>query len=243
MSKPNLYFKGLLPKTAFLMAKAPMKSPSTGQFQEQLNQASPENFRSSAPASGTEFFFSSMKELEDAVRAGSAQYMNNGQNLVMGEGSLTADLVFVGERLNAEEEALKRPFVGAEGALLDKMILAMGLKREEVYLTSFLKYRVPDDHRMDAEEERVALSSLKSQLQLLQPKIVIALGPTAAHSLLNTRMPLQDLRGELHPLDSHSFLIATDHPSFLIQYPAAKRATWEDLKKGRDHLLAGARVI
>jgi uracil-DNA glycosylase family 4 len=210
MSKSTLNHKGLLPKTAFVMAKA----------------KSSQNFQSSASLPEAELFFRSMQDLEAALRAS----LSSEKPLVMGDGSLTADLVFIGETLSAEEETQSRPFVGPSGTLLEKMIEAMGLKRADVYLTTVIKHRLPDDRTPNPEEVEMALPYLRAQLKLLNPKIVVALGSTAAHSLLGTLAPLQDLRGKLHPVLGGAMLIATHHPSFLVQYPASKKEAWEDLK-------------
>ena len=160
------------------------------------------------------------------------------RNAVPGEGSYTAQIAFVGEGPGADEDAQGRPFVGRAGQLLDKIIKGMGLKREDVYICNVLKCRPPDNRDPKPDEIISCLPYLQRQLELIRPKIIVALGAHAARSLLNNNKSIGQLRGQFHeyypglgapPIK----LMATFHPAYLLRnYSDDNRAkVWEDMKK------------
>ncbi len=148
--------------------------------------------------------------------------------LVFGEGSPEADLVFVGEGPGFEEDRLGRPFVGRAGKLLDKMIQAIRLKREEVYICNVVKCRPPDNRTPNADEIESCSPFLFRQLEAMRPKVICALGLCAAQALLGKVPSIGGLRGKT--LKWHGIpLICTYHPAYLLRNPAQKAATWQDL--------------
>ncbi|MBI4313202.1 MAG: uracil-DNA glycosylase [Candidatus Omnitrophica bacterium] len=149
---------------------------------------------------------------------------------VFGEGNPKAEIMFVGEGPGAEEDMQGRPFVGPAGALLTKIIQALGLSREEVYIANTVKCR-PPNNRVPAPEELAACRPyLEAQIELIRPKAICALGRTAANALLKTDAPIISLRGKTHRLGGTP-LIVTYHPAFLLRNPESKRDTWNDVQK------------
>jgi uracil-DNA glycosylase len=149
--------------------------------------------------------------------------------IVFGVGNPDAELMFVGEAPGADEDAQGVPFVGRAGQLLTKMIEAMGLKRDDVYIANVLKCRPPGNRNPEPDEIAQCEPFLFRQLESVQPKVVIALGAFAARTLLKTDAPISRLRGRVHHFRGAK-LIPTFHPSFLLRSPGYKREAWDDLK-------------
>ena len=152
------------------------------------------------------------------------------KQIVFGVGNQNADLMFVGEAPGADEDAQGIPFVGRAGQLLTKMIEAMGLSRDEVYIANVLKCRPPGNRNPEPDEIATCEPFLFRQLASIEPKVVIALGAFAARTLLKTDAPISRLRGRVFEYRGAK-LIPTFHPSFLLRSPGNKREAWEDLKK------------
>lgn len=154
------------------------------------------------------------------------------KNAVPGEGNPNADFVLVGEAPGQNEDELGRPFVGQSGQLLTKILEAIKLSREDVYICNVIKHR-PPNNRNPAPEEIVACSPfLRRQIELLRPKVILALGTFAAQTLLETKTPIGKLRGQLHRYYGVP-LVATYHPAALLRNPSWKRPTWEDVQLAR----------
>ena len=148
---------------------------------------------------------------------------------VLGVGDVHADWLFVGEAPGAEEDARGEPFVGAAGKLLDAMLAAIHLQRSDnVYITNVLKSRPPENRNPKPEEVAACLPYLVRQVQLIQPKLIVALGRFAAHSLLDTDASISSLRGQVHQYHGIP-LIVTYHPAYLLRNLADKALAWEDL--------------
>jgi DNA polymerase len=152
------------------------------------------------------------------------------KQIVFGVGNPNADLMFVGEAPGADEDTQGIPFVGRAGQLLTKMIEAMGLSRDEVYIANVLKCRPPGNRNPEPDEIATCEPFLFRQLASIEPKVVIALGAFAARTLLKTDVPISRLRGRVFEYRGAK-LIPTFHPSFLLRSPGYKREAWEDLKK------------
>lgn len=159
-------------------------------------------------------------------------------NAVPGEGNPKARIMFVGEAPGADEDAQGRPFVGRAGQLLDKIITACGLKREDVFIGNILKCRPPGNRDPKLEEIVCCLPYLQRQIESIDPEIIIALGAHAARTLLDTDQAIGKLRGHIHPCQlglGHKpiKLIATYHPAYLLRSytPENRRKVWEDMKK------------
>jgi uracil-DNA glycosylase family 4 len=152
---------------------------------------------------------------------------------VFGVGPKRADWLVIGEAPGAEEDRRGEPFVGAAGQLLDAMLRAIGLDRAtNVYIANMLKSRPPGNRDPKPEEIAACLPYLQRQIELLRPKIMLAVGRIAAQSLLGTQAPLARLRGEVHRFGDTP-LVVTYHPAYLLRTPAEKRKAWEDLKFAR----------
>jgi uracil-DNA glycosylase family 4 len=151
------------------------------------------------------------------------------RQIVFGAGSATAEIMFVGEAPGADEDEQGVPFVGKAGKLLTKMIEAMGLRRDEVYIANVLKCRPPGNRNPEPDEIQTCEPFLFRQIASIQPRVVIALGAFSARTLLNTQEPISKLRGRVFDFRGAQ-LIPTFHPSFLLRSPGYKREAWEDLK-------------
>jgi DNA polymerase len=154
----------------------------------------------------------------------------NRTNVVFGEGNLQARLMFIGEGPGAEEDLQGRPFVGKAGKLLDKMILAMGLKREEVYIANIVKCRPPNNRAPFREEAEMCKPYLIEQINFINPELIICLGSVAVNYLLNQDLSITKVRGNVKEFNGIK-VIPTYHPAYLLRNPAKKSETWEDLKK------------
>lgn len=153
---------------------------------------------------------------------------------VFGVGDPNADWLIVGEAPGAEEDKRGEPFVGQAGRLLDNMLAAIHLKRgENVYIANVLKCRPPQNRDPNGEEVQKCDPYLKRQVELIQPKIIIALGKFAAQSLLNTESSISSLRGKLHEYHGVPVVI-TFHPAYLLRSPLEKAKAWEDLCLARE---------
>lgn len=150
---------------------------------------------------------------------------------VFGDGSPGVEICFLGEAPGADEDAQGLPFVGAAGQLLNRIIAAMGLKREEVYICNILKCRPPGNRTPLANEAANCRDFLDRQLNLVKPKYIVALGGCAATNLLQTTLPIGKLRGRFHDYRGIS-VIATYHPAYLLPHraPEKKREVWDDMK-------------
>lgn len=157
---------------------------------------------------------------------------------VFGVGNRDADWLFIGEAPGAEEDRRGEPFVGRAGQLLNAMLLAVGLKREDVYIANVLKSRPPSNRDPQLEEVEACEPYLLRQIELIKPRIILALGRHAAHSLLKTDLPLGKLRGRR--LSYHNTpLVATYHPAYLLRNPVDKSKSWQDLCLARS-IVGGA---
>jgi len=157
------------------------------------------------------------------------------QNIVFGSGNSHAKLMFVGEAPGADEDKQGLPFVGRAGQLLTKIIEAMGLKREEVYICNILKCRPPSNRNPEADEIASCEPFLFRQIESLKPKVICALGAFGAQTLLHTNESIGRLRGKLIDYRGAT-LMATYHPAYLLRNPIEKRKVWEDMQIIRDFL-------
>jgi uracil-DNA glycosylase len=151
------------------------------------------------------------------------------KQIVFGSGNPRARLVFVGEGPGAEEDAQGLPFVGAAGQLLTRMIQAMGLRRDDVYICNVVKCRPPGNRNPEPDEIEACEPFLRAQLQSIAPQVVVALGKFAAQTLLRESTPITRLRGQWRTYQGMK-LMPTFHPAYLLRNPAEKKPCWEDLK-------------
>ena len=154
---------------------------------------------------------------------------------VFGVGNPQAEWLVVGEAPGAEEDRQGEPFVGRAGQLLNSMLRAIGLTREQVYIANILKFRPPGNRDPSPTEAAECLPYLEQQIALLKPKIMLAVGRIAAQNLLRTEVTLGRLRLQLHHFGhSRVPLVVTYHPAYLLRTPGDKRKAWEDLKFARE---------
>jgi len=158
-------------------------------------------------------------------------------NIVFGEGNPQAKLVFVGEGPGADEDATGRPFVGRAGQLLDKIIEAMGMKRNEVYIANIVKCRPPGNRAPERDEVDTCEPFLWRQLAFIRPEVIVALGSPAFQCLARTKESITRARGQWRDWNGIK-IMPTFHPAFLLRSPDKKREVWEDMKKVRDYLSA-----
>jgi uracil-DNA glycosylase family 4 len=153
---------------------------------------------------------------------------------VFGTGDPHADVMFVGEAPGADEDAQGEPFVGRAGQLLNKIIEAVGMKREEVYICNILKCRPPNNRDPEPTEMDLCVPYLYKQIDLVKPKFILCLGRISAQWLLQTNESLGNLRGKVHDFRGTK-LIVTYHPAALLRNPNWKRPAWEDMKMFKQH--------
>ena len=153
-------------------------------------------------------------------------------NPVPGAGSPTADFMIVGEAPGANEDEQGVPFVGQAGQLLTKIIGAIGLTRDDVFIANVLKHRPPGNRNPTPEEVAACSPYLVRQIELVKPKVILALGTFAAQTLLETKLTIGKLRGQIHRYHGVP-LVVTYHPAALLRNPAWKRPTWEDVQLAR----------
>lgn len=154
----------------------------------------------------------------------------NRNNVVFGEGNPHARLILVGEAPGRNEDLQGKPFVGAAGKLLTKILASIGLKRGDVFIGNILKCRPPMNRNPQPEEIKACRGYLDRQLKIIEPKIILAMGTFAAQTLLKTDERIGRLRGGFHPFAKGVKLLATYHPAALLRNPGYKRAVWEDMK-------------
>lgn len=150
-------------------------------------------------------------------------------NLVFGTGDPKADIMVIGEAPGADEDRTGKPFVGRAGELLTKILEAVELDRDQVFICNIIKSRPPGNRRPETDEVRACIPYLYRQIEMVAPRFILALGLTAAKSLLGTNAPMKELRGKVQ--DWHGIpVIITYHPAALLRNPQWKRPTWEDVK-------------
>ena len=192
--------------------------PASIPISEEASSAEPRDAASALAALGA--------EIGECTRCGLA---GGRTRLVFGEGNPEAELVFVGEGPGRDEDLAGRPFVGAAGQLLDRIIHAMTLDRTSVYICNVVKCRPPGNRTPAPEEQQTCGGFARRQLAIIRPRVVVALGATAAQYLLDTNAPLGALRGKFHDVNGIK-VMPTFHPAYLLRNPGGKRAVWDDMQ-------------
>jgi uracil-DNA glycosylase family 4 len=172
----------------------------------------------------------SLAELEAVAKPCTLCRLHQGRtHVVFGVGNPQAELMFVGEAPGRDEDLQGEPFVGRAGQLLTRIIEAIGMKRQDVYITNVIKCRPPNNRNPEADEIARCEPYLIRQIELVQPRLIVALGTFAAQSLLKTKRPISQLRGRFHTYQGVR-VMPTFHPAFLLRNPEHKRAVWEDMQ-------------
>lgn len=162
------------------------------------------------------------------------------KTIVFGTGNPRARLMFIGEAPGQDEDLQGKPFVGKAGQLLTKIIKAMGMERDDVYIANILKCRPPSNRNPQPDEIATCEPFLKKQVEIIAPEVICALGTFAAQTLLGTDRKISSLRGRFHDYQGIR-LMPTYHPAYLLRNPNDKRLVWEDMKLIME-ILAGAPV-
>ncbi len=187
-------------------------------------QVSPEALAGSSSAQAT------LEQLETSVRDCTRCKLHRSRTqVVFGSGDPSADLVFVGEAPGEAEDRRGEPFVGPSGQLLTRIIEAIGLRREQVYILNIVKCRPPNNRDPHPDELASCRPILQAQLDCLQPRVVCALGRFAAQALLQTDESISRLRGRFHTLGEIP-VMPTYHPAYLLRNPHEKRVVWQDMQ-------------
>jgi len=180
--------------------------------------------------------WSSLEEVAEKIGVCTKCFLCEGRtNTVPGEGSARAQMMLVGEGPGQVEDQTGRPFVGRAGELLTEILAAIGLPREEVFIANVVKCRPPQNRKPLPEEMAACFPYLERQIALIRPKVLVALGATAAEALLQTKRSLTDLRGKVHSYHGIP-LVVTYHPAALLRNPNWKKPTWDDIRIARQLL-------
>jgi DNA polymerase len=155
---------------------------------------------------------------------------------VFARGNGSSGLCFIGEGPGADEDAQGFPFVGPAGQLLDKMIAAMGIERDDVYVCNIVKCRPPKNRTPEPEEMNACMPYLTEQVSLLEPQVIVALGKTAVQGLFGTAEGITRIRGRWRLYQGRIAVMPTFHPAYLLRNPAAKREVWTDLQLVLKHM-------
>lgn len=211
--------------------KSKKKEPRTEAMTKNNNTAEEEIITIDGPA---ELFDGSktmtLEEIREEIGDCTRCKLHEGRtNLVFGDGNPKAKLVFVGEGPGRDEDMQGKPFVGRSGKLLTKIIEAMGLKREDVYICNVVKCRPPDNRTPEPDEMSTCEQFLFKQINSIKPDVIVCLGATAAKSILRTKASLGSLRGKFH-MYSGTKLMVTYHPAALLRNPNFKKPAWEDMQ-------------
>ena len=174
-----------------------------------------------------------LEALRNTVAACTACPLHAGRRqTVFGVGNPGADWMFVGEGPGEEEDRRGEPFVGRAGKLLDNMLRAMQLDRTTVYIANIVKCRPPGNRNPSLEEASACIGYLRRQIELIEPRLIVALGAVAAQRLLETDRPVGALRGQLHHAAQLACpVLVTYHPAYLLRSPGQKRKAWDDLQR------------
>ncbi len=184
----------------------------------------------SLPFPGKDTLSQIASDLHDCTRC---KLSSGRAQIVLSDGDPKSPIFFVGEGPGEQEDLTGKPFVGRSGQLLNKMIEAMGLTRPGVFIANIVKCRPPENRAPEVEEVATCISFLERQIKIVRPKVVVALGKSAAQALLRTDLPISDLRTQIHEYEMHGVqmkLIATFHPAYLLRNPPAKKEAWKDLQ-------------
>lgn len=211
-----------------------LRAPTPGPVAVPVDQPGPEPVSGTDPASGAPDW----DALQARVRVCTACDLHRSRTqTVFGVGAQDADLMLIGEAPGADEDRQGEPFVGRAGKLLNEMLRAMGLARERVYIANILKCRPPNNRDPEADEVQQCEGYLRRQVELVAPKVILALGRVAAHNLLKTQTALARLRGQVHHYGAAQVpLLVTYHPAYLLRSPQDKAKAWLDLRQALELL-------
>jgi len=180
-----------------------------------------------------------LKKLIDSIE--NCNLKNNSKNLILGDGNINSPIMIIGEAPGVEEEEANKTFQGESGALLEKMLLAINLKKKDIYSTYAINFRTPEDRKPTSHEIKRYSTFTKEHISIIDPKIVILFGSTAMESITSSKNKISHERGKWKEiiLKNKTYpLMITFSPSYLIRFPENKKFSWEDLKIIRQKILA-----
>jgi DNA polymerase len=208
-----------------------VKSKESGVGSKKQKQISELRSRSSSPDK-----VSALKALREEIGDCRRCKLSQGRrNIVFGEGSHDAVLMFIGEAPGREEDIQARPFVGDAGKLLTRLIEKMGFRREDVYIGNIVKCRPPLNRDPEEDEIGTCLQFIRRQVEIIAPRVIVSLGRISAQTLIGTKTPITRLRGRFYEYNGVP-LMATFHPAYLLRNPKEKWAVWEDARKVMERL-------
>lgn len=177
-----------------------------------------------------------LKALRDEIGDCQRCKLSKGRkNIVFGEGSHEAVLMFIGEAPGRDEDVQARPFVGDAGKLLTRLIEKMGFRREDVYIGNIVKCRPPLNRDPEEDEIGTCIQFIRRQVEIIAPRVIVSLGRISAQTLIGTKIPISKLRGRFYEYDGIP-LMATFHPAYLLRNPKEKWAVWEDAQRVMERL-------
>jgi len=224
VAEPSISSQFMTPKTPY---------PESKEKTREVRESSPSLSALSSPVTGKQETLEEIQtDLGDCKRC---KLCSTRMNIVFGAGDAKARLVFVGEGPGADEDEAGLPFVGRAGQLLTKIIEAIQLTRDQVYICNVVKCRPPNNRYPEPDEVAACSPFLLRQLESIRPTVICCLGAAAAQTILQTKVPIGRLRGRFHDCLGTK-VMPTFHPSYLLRNPEAKRDVWEDMKKIRDLL-------
>ena len=180
-----------------------------------------------------------IQELKIKINNLSNIYNKNAEQMVFADGNPKSNLMIIGEAPGANEEKFNRPFVGEAGKLLDKMLSAINLDRDSVYITNVINYRPPDNRKPTSDEINLFLPYLKEHIQLINPRLILLLGSTALEAFFNKEYSITKIRGTWLKIKIKNKVfncLPSFHPAFLLRQPEQKKQSWTDLQIIRDSL-------
>jgi len=166
---------------------------------------------------------------EKALKCERCKLREGCKQVVMGEGSLDNKIMFIGEGPGANEDKIGRPFVGKAGKLLDKILHSVNINREEVYISNIIKCRPPNNRTPSISEAKACMPILKSEIELIDPKVIVTLGSTALKYLVDPEMSITKKRGQWIKRGNY-YILPTFHPAYLLRNTHAKKSVWRDFK-------------
>ena len=180
-----------------------------------------------------------IQELKIKINNLSNIYNKKKEQMVLADGNPKSNLMIIGEAPGANEEKFQRPFVGEAGKLLDKMLSAINLNRDSVYITNVINYRPPDNRKPTPDEINLFLPYLKEHIQLINPRLILLLGSTALEAFFNKEYSITKIRGTWLKIEIKNKVfncLPSFHPAFLLRQPEQKKQSWTDLQIVRDSL-------
>jgi len=224
------FYQRPIPEDAASLADIPSAPISTAGTAADVVLVTREKSLFDSPLPGVQDKAAALKLIREDIGDCTRCRLHKGRkNIVFGVGNVNAEIMFVGEGPGADEDEQGEPFVGRAGQLLNNMIAAMGLKRSDVYIANVVKCRPPQNRTPEKDECDTCSPFLMRQIEVIRPKVIVALGAVAAKNLLAVNESMANLRGHWYDF-KNSRLLVTYHPAYLLRDPRQKKEAWKDLQ-------------